>query len=106
MVRARPACTTATGTPGQRLLRLLDGTLGLIPAPVETEQGTIVESGPHADLVDAGGNYARLWTAWADRATAGPGPTRRGRTVDSGGPSTPQPRHGRWTGPPLTAQRE
>ncbi|MEU1605665.1 ABC transporter ATP-binding protein [Micromonospora matsumotoense] len=74
------------------------------------EQGEIVESGPHADLVGAGGNYARLWAAWADRATADPGPPRTGaaagRAVDSGGPSTPQPRHGRWTGPPLTAQRE
>ena len=31
------------------------------------EHGTIVESGTHADLVAAGGRYARLWTAWDAR---------------------------------------
>ncbi len=29
------------------------------------EHGRIVESGPHADLVAAGGRYAQLWGAWA-----------------------------------------
>ena len=33
------------------------------------ERGEIVESGPHADLVAAGGRYATLWAAWADRAS-------------------------------------
>ena len=32
------------------------------------ERGVIVESGSHADLVAAGGHYASLWAAWADRA--------------------------------------
>ncbi|MBL7253322.1 ABC transporter ATP-binding protein [Paractinoplanes lichenicola] len=32
------------------------------------EHGTIVESGPHADLVAAGGRYADLWAAWSARS--------------------------------------
>ncbi|GLY08102.1 MULTISPECIES: ABC transporter ATP-binding protein [Actinoplanes] len=34
------------------------------------EHGTIVEDGPHAELVDAGGRYAQLWSAWSSRATS------------------------------------
>ena len=31
------------------------------------ESGSIVESGPHEELVARGGRYAELWTAWASR---------------------------------------
>lgn len=31
---------------------------------VVMEQGRVVESGPHAELLATGGAYARLWTAW------------------------------------------
>jgi ATP-binding cassette subfamily C protein len=34
------------------------------------EHGEIVESGPHAELVAAGGRYASLWAAWASRSSA------------------------------------
>jgi len=34
---------------------------------VVMEHGSIVESGRHADLVAAGGRYARLWAAWESR---------------------------------------
>ncbi|MGV3114669.1 ABC transporter ATP-binding protein [Corynebacterium freneyi] len=33
---------------------------------VVMEGGRIVESGPHADLVAAGGRYATLWAAWSE----------------------------------------
>lgn len=31
------------------------------------EQGSVVEDGPHAELVAAGGRYAQLWAAWEGR---------------------------------------
>jgi ATP-binding cassette subfamily C protein len=34
---------------------------------VVLEHGEIVEQGSHADLVAAGGRYARLWSAWESR---------------------------------------
>jgi ATP-binding cassette subfamily C protein len=34
------------------------------------EHGEIVESGPHTELVAAGGRYASLWAAWASRSSA------------------------------------
>ncbi|MFJ8691260.1 ABC transporter ATP-binding protein [Micromonospora wenchangensis] len=72
------------------------------------EHGGIVESGPHADLVTAGGSYARLWAAWTARS--GASPTRAGDApvsgVAGGDPAVPHRRHARWTGPPLTTQRE
>ncbi|MGQ0630151.1 MAG: ABC transporter ATP-binding protein [Sporichthyaceae bacterium] len=34
---------------------------------VVLERGRVVETGTHADLVAAGGPYARLWSAWAAR---------------------------------------
>ncbi|GAB2608092.1 ABC transporter permease [Paractinoplanes abujensis] len=34
---------------------------------VVMDHGTIVETGTHADLVAAGGSYARLWAAWSAR---------------------------------------
>jgi ATP-binding cassette subfamily C protein len=34
------------------------------------EHGRIVEDGPHAQLVGAGGRYATLWQAWQGRASA------------------------------------
>ncbi|GID93305.1 ABC transporter ATP-binding protein [Amorphoplanes digitatis] len=36
---------------------------------VVMEHGVVVESGPHADLVAAGGRYAELWSAWASRSS-------------------------------------
>jgi ATP-binding cassette subfamily C protein len=37
---------------------------------VVLDAGRVVESGPHRDLLAAGGRYARLWSAWSDvRAT-------------------------------------
>ena len=36
---------------------------------VVLEAGRIVEQGPHAELVDAGGPYAALWSAWSDGRT-------------------------------------
>ncbi|WP_431920198.1 ABC transporter ATP-binding protein [Micromonospora wenchangensis] len=72
------------------------------------EHGGIVESGPHADLVTAGGSYARLWAAWTARA--GASPTRAGDApvsgVAGGDPAVPHRRHARWNGSPLTTQRE
>ncbi|MEV0651092.1 ABC transporter ATP-binding protein [Phytomonospora sp. NPDC050363] len=44
------------------------------------EAGRIVESGAHAELVEAGGHYARLWEAWTSHA--------RGTAVTSGGTGT------------------
>ncbi|MEV6601640.1 ABC transporter ATP-binding protein [Actinoplanes sp. NPDC051346] len=38
---------------------------------VVLEHGSIVESGPHAELVAAGGRYARLWAAWESRTPTG-----------------------------------
>ena len=35
--------------------------------------GVVVEEGRHADLVAAGGRYARLWRAWSGRAEANRG---------------------------------
>ncbi|WP_329128774.1 ABC transporter transmembrane domain-containing protein [Streptomyces sp. NBC_01476] len=40
---------------------------------VVMEAGRIVEEGGHLELVAAGGRYARLWAAWSDRTSAGPG---------------------------------
>jgi ATP-binding cassette subfamily C protein len=34
------------------------------------EHGEIVEAGPHAELVAAGGRYAELWSAWETRSSA------------------------------------
>ncbi|MFC7343453.1 ABC transporter ATP-binding protein [Saccharopolyspora griseoalba] len=34
---------------------------------VVLEAGRVVEQGPHAELLAAGGPYARLWRAWSDR---------------------------------------
>ncbi|WKU05792.1 ABC transporter ATP-binding protein [Micromonospora sp. HUAS LYJ1] len=73
---------------------------------VVMDHGEIVESGPHADLVTAGGSYARLWTAWAARADATPTRAAPGPVVAGGDPPAPYRRHARWTGPPLTTQRE
>ena len=34
------------------------------------EHGSIVESGPHAELIAAGGRYAELWAAWDSRGSS------------------------------------
>jgi ATP-binding cassette subfamily C protein len=36
---------------------------------VVLDKGRIVESGPHDELVAAGGSYAALWAAWASPRT-------------------------------------
>ncbi|SCG47489.1 ABC transporter ATP-binding protein [Micromonospora rifamycinica] len=70
------------------------------------ERGGIVESGPHGELVGAGGSYARLWAAWAARATTGPKAARTGVAPGStGGDGPPVPQR-QPAGPSLTAQRE
>ncbi|GAA3857005.1 ABC transporter ATP-binding protein [Saccharothrix violaceirubra] len=72
--------TADAGSAGARELeaaaaRALDGRTGLLVAHrltqaaaadrvVVLEQGRVVESGTHADLVAAGGRYAALWSAW------------------------------------------
>lgn len=38
---------------------------------VVMENGRIIELGTHSDLVDAGGVYAELWSAWQDGQTLG-----------------------------------
>ncbi|MGC4890560.1 ATP-binding cassette domain-containing protein [Micromonospora sp. DT227] len=43
------------------------------------ERGEIVESGPHAELLEAGGSYARPWAAWAARAADGREPLAQRR---------------------------
>ncbi|MDQ7908796.1 ABC transporter ATP-binding protein [Phytohabitans sp. ZYX-F-186] len=73
--------TADAGSAGARVLeesaaRALDGRTGLVVAHrltqaatadrvVVLDAGRVVESGPHAVLVEAGGAYARLWTAWS-----------------------------------------
>jgi ATP-binding cassette, subfamily C, bacterial len=39
---------------------------------VVLEHGAVVEQGSHADLVKAGGRYARLWSAWESRVPLRP----------------------------------
>ncbi|WP_238009487.1 ABC transporter ATP-binding protein [Dactylosporangium sp. AC04546] len=73
--------TADAGSSGARVLeaataRVLHGRTGVVVAHrltqaaaadlvVVVDAGRIVESGPHADLVAAGGGYARLWAAWS-----------------------------------------
>ncbi|MET7419670.1 ABC transporter ATP-binding protein [Dactylosporangium sp. NPDC005555] len=73
--------TADAGSSGARVLeaattRVLRGRTGIVVAHRLTQasaadlvfvidDGRIVESGPHADLVAAGGGYARLWAAWS-----------------------------------------
>jgi ATP-binding cassette subfamily C protein len=75
--------TAEAGSAGARDLEeaaaaALDGRTGLVVAHRLTqaaaadrvavmEHGEIVEIGPHAELVDAGGRYAQLWAAWSAR---------------------------------------
>ncbi|MGX4655030.1 ABC transporter ATP-binding protein [Micromonospora sp. SCSIO 07396] len=75
---------------------------------VVMDQGEIVERGPHAELVGADGSYARLWAAWTARADDTParGGDAPGSGVVGGGPPVPHQGQARWTGPPLTVQRE
>jgi ATP-binding cassette, subfamily C, bacterial len=44
---------------------------------VVLEAGRVVERGPHAELVESGGRYARLWAAWAERRAGAPNPDSR-----------------------------
>ncbi|WP_213451261.1 ABC transporter ATP-binding protein [Rhizomonospora bruguierae] len=73
--------TADAGSSGARVLeaataRVLRGRTGIVVAHrltqaaaadlvVVVDGGRIVESGPHDDLVAAGGGYARLWAAWS-----------------------------------------
>ncbi len=45
---------------------------------VVLEHGRIVEQGPHAELVAAGGRYAELWRAWESRTPTATSVVRRG----------------------------
>lgn len=74
--------TAEAGSAGSRVLeraaaRALDGRTGLMVAHrltqaatadrvVVLDAGRVVEQGTHAELVAAGGRYARLWAAWSD----------------------------------------
>lgn len=67
--------------PGTAALRALDGRTALVVAHrltqaatadriVVLDAGRIVETGPHAELTDGNGPYARLWTAWSQARRA------------------------------------
>lgn len=78
--------TADAGSAGARELeaaaaRALDGRTGLLVAHrltqaasadrvVVLEDGRVVESGAHADLLAAGGRYAQLWAAWSGTRSA------------------------------------
>lgn len=77
--------TAEAGSAGARLLeraaaQALEGRTALVVAHrltqaatadevVVLEAGRVVERGPHAALVEAGGRYAELWAAWTDNTS-------------------------------------
>ncbi|WP_069812291.1 ABC transporter ATP-binding protein [Streptomyces sp. TP-A0874] len=93
--------TADAGSAGARVLetaalRALEGRTGLMVAHrlpqaatadriVVLDEGRIVETGTHTDLVAAGGRYAALWAAWSDSRRQ-PGGSETGRAEPHGAP--------------------
>ncbi len=77
------AGSAGAGELGEAALKVIEGRTALIVAHrldqaaaadrvAVMEDGRIIECGPHADLVRAGGRYAELWRAW-ERGRGGAG---------------------------------
>lgn len=90
--------TADAGSAGARVLetaavRALEGRTGLMVAHrlpqaatadrvVVLDQGRVVETGSHDELVAAGGRYASLWAAWSDSRREPPLPAQRRAVED------------------------
>ncbi|WP_395366322.1 ABC transporter ATP-binding protein [Streptomyces sp. YH02] len=100
--------TADAGSAGARVLedaaaRALEGRTGLLVAHrlpqaaaadrvVVLDQGRVVETGTHEELVAAGGRYADLWAAWSDsRREPGEKVPRPAKDADTGGASAEVP---------------
>ncbi|WP_318210525.1 MULTISPECIES: ABC transporter ATP-binding protein [unclassified Streptomyces] len=100
--------TADAGSAGARVLedaaaRALEGRTGLLVAHrlpqaaaadrvVVLDQGRVVETGTHEELVAAGGRYADLWAAWSDsRRKPGEKVPHPAKDADTGGASAEVP---------------